>query len=136
MTTKKCCKSFFTTEPKVDSEVHFSIAKLFQLHRYGINLIEALSKDRFRFHFTSGVQLLKKEREKAPTLSARDYVELIFKTWERSKRPTYPATWEGLFTVLRKMDLGHLVNEIAKRVTGTEPKLDSPPPSQSGEGVY
>ncbi len=94
--------------------------------------MESLSKDRYRFHMTSGVQLLVKDRKKAPTLSPSDYVELIFNAWKRSKRPTYPPTWEGLFTVLRKMDLGQLTEQIAKCVTGSLPEIeDSPLPSES-----
>ena len=115
-------------------DVHFSIYKLFQLDRYGVNLIEALSRDRYRFHVTAGVQLLKNDRQKAPTLSSRGYIELIFKAWERSKRPTYPPTWEGLFTVLRKMDLGHLVEQIAKCVTGSLPEIEDSPQTSEPEG--
>ncbi|XP_064401962.1 uncharacterized protein LOC135347816 isoform X2 [Halichondria panicea] len=115
---------------KVDSDVQFSMPKLHQLHTYGINLMEVLSKDRYRFHMTSGVQLLVKDRKKAPTLSPSDYVELIFNAWKKSKRPTYPPTWEGLFTVLRKMDLGQLTEQIAK--CGSLPEIeDSPQPSES-----
>jgi len=55
---------------------------------------------------------VKKEREMAPSLCGKDFVKMIFKAWQ-SRRPTYPATWEGLFTVLR-------VQRIAKIVTGTE----------------
>ena len=106
----------------VDPDVHFNGLTLLQLHKYGVNLIEALSNDRFRFYFTSEVQLTQKEREITPTLSGNDFVELVFKAWERSKQPTYPATWEGLFTVMRKMDLGHLEQQIAKIVTSTDPQ--------------
>ncbi len=110
----------------------FSIPKLHQLHKYGINLMELLSNDRYRFHITSGVQLLVKHRKKAPTLSPSDYIKLIFNAWKRSKRPTYPPTWEGLFTVLRKMDLGHLTEQITKCVTGSLPEIeDSPQPPES-----
>ncbi|XP_064401955.1 uncharacterized protein LOC135347813 isoform X3 [Halichondria panicea] len=117
---------------KVPLIVQFNIPKLHQLHKYGINLMELLSKDRYRFHITSGVHLLVKDRKKAPTLSPSDYVELIFNAWKRSKRPSYPPTWEGLFTVLRKMDLGHLTEQIAKCVTGSLPEIeDSPLPSES-----
>ncbi len=106
--------------------------KLHQLRKYGINLIEALSKDWYQFHDTAGVQLLTHESFKTLTLSRRDYVELIFSAWERSKRPTYPPTWEGLLAVLRKMDLGHLVEQISKCVTGSLPEKDhSPQPSES-----
>ena len=119
--------------PLVDTDLQFSILKLLQLHRYDIKLIEELSKDRFRFHFTSGVQLLKADRKRAPSLSPKDYVELIFRAWKTSKRPTYPPTWESLFTVLRKMDLGHLVEQIGKYVTGSLPAVESSP--QSSEPV-
>ncbi len=116
----------------VDSDVQFSMPKLHQLHKYGINLMEVLSNDRYRFHITSAVHLLVKDRKKAPTLSPSDYVELIFNAWKRSKRPTYPPTWEGLFTVLRKMYLGHLAEQIAKCVSGSLPEIeDSPQLSES-----
>ena len=110
----------------VDANLQFSIPKLFQLHRCGIKLIEELSKDRFRFYATAGVQLLKGDRQRAPSLSAKDYVELIFRAWLTSKRPTYPPTWESLFTVLRKMDLVHLAEQI---VTGSLPAKESSPQS-------
>ena len=94
--------------------------------------MEALSKDYERFYITSKVQFLVRDRKKAPTLSPKHRVELIFNVWERSKRPTYPPTWEGLFTVLRKMDLGHLAEQIGKCVTGSLPETeDSPQPSES-----
>ncbi len=94
--------------------------------------MEVLSKDRYRFHITSGVQLLVEDRKKAPTLSPSDYVELIFNAWKISERPTYPSTWEGLFTILRKMDLGYLTEQIAKCVTGSLPEIeDSSQPSES-----
>ena len=115
--------------PLVDANIQFSIPKLFQLHKHGIKLIEELSKDRFRFQVTSGVQLLKGDRQRAPSLSAKDYVELIFRAWLTSKRPTYPPTWESLFTVLRKMDLGHLMEQIGKYVTGSLPAIESSPQS-------
>ena len=117
--------------PLVDANLQFSsIPKLFRLDEYGIKLIEELSKDRFHFYATTGVQLLKKDRQRAPSLSAKDYVALIFRAWLTSKRPTYPPTWESLFTVLRKMDLGHLVEQI---VTGSLPAIESSP--QSSEPV-
>ncbi len=95
--------------------------------------MEALSKDRYRFHVTSGVHLLLKERQKVPTLPPKEHINLIFEAWQRSKRPTYPPTWEGLFTVLRKMDQGHLVEGIAKCATGSLPgREDSPQPSKLG----
>ncbi len=95
--------------------------------------MEALYKDCYRFHVTSGVQLAMKERKKAPILPQREYIDMILKAWQGSKQPTYPFTWEGLFTVLRKMDLGHLVEEIVKCVTGSVPeKKDSPLPSELG----
>ncbi len=115
----------FYAAPLVDSDVHFSIPKLNQLHKYGINLMDALSKDLCRFYITSRVQLSVKDRKKAPTHSARDYIEQIFSAWERSIRPTYPPTWESLFTVLRKMDLGHLTEQIAKCVTGSLPEIEN-----------
>ena len=111
--------------PLVDANLHFSIPKLFRLDECGIKLIEELSKDRFRFYATAGVQLLKGDRQRAPSLSAKDYVELIFRAWLTSKRPTYPPTWESLFTVLRKMDLGHLAEQIRKYVTGSPPAIES-----------
>ncbi len=114
----------FYAAPLVDSDVHFSIPKLNQLHKYGINLMDALSKDLYRFYTTSRVQLSVKDRKKALTLSARDYIEQIFSAWERSIRPTYPPTWESLFTVLRKMDLGHLTEQIAKCVTGSLSEIE------------
>ena len=129
-----CYNLVYVTVPLVDPDVHFSLPKLFQLHRYGVNLIEALSRDRYRFHVTAGVQLLKNDRQKAPTLSSENYIVLIFKAWERSKRPTYPPTWEDLFTVLRKMDLGHLVEQIAKCVTGSVPEIEDSPQTSEPEG--
>ncbi len=94
--------------------------------------MELLSKDYQQFYITSGVQFLVKDRRKAPTLSPGHYVELIFNAWKRSKRPTYPPTWEGLLTVLRKMDLGHLIEQITKCVTGSLPEIeDSSRPSES-----
>ena len=119
--------------PLVDANLQFSIPKLFQLQSYGVKLIEELSKDRFHFHVTSGVQLLKGDRQKAPSLSSNDYVELIFRVWLTSKRPTYPPTWESLLTVLRKMDLDHLTKQIGKYVTGSLPAIESSP--QSSEPV-
>ena len=118
----------------VDPDVHFSVLKLFRLHRYGVSLIKVLSRDRYRFHVTSGVQLLKKDRERVPALAPKDYVELIFKAWEGSKRPPYPPTWEGLFTVLRKMDLGHLVEPIAKCVSGSVPEIEGLPQTSGPTG--
>ena len=118
----------------VDPDVRFSVPKLFRLHKYGVSLIKALSRDRYRFHVTSGVQLLKKDRERVSALAPKDYVELIFKAWERSKWPTYPPTWEGLFTVLKKMDLGHLVEPIAKCVTGSVPEIEDSPQTSELEG--
>ena len=106
---------------------------VFQLNKYGIKLTEELSKDRFRFHVTSGVQLLKADRKRAPSLSPKGYVELIFRAWKTSRHPKYPPTWESLFTVLRKMDLGHLVEQIGKSVTGSLPAVESSP--QSSEPV-
>ncbi len=95
--------------------------------------MEALSKDRYRFHVTSGTNLLMKEKKRVSTLSSREHIDLIFEAWQRSKRPTYPSTWEGLFTVLRKIGLGHLVDGIAKCVTGSLPEReDSPQPSELG----
>ncbi len=95
--------------------------------------MEALSKDRYRFHVTSGVNLLMKEKKRVSTLSPREHIDLIFEAWQRSKRPTYPPTWEGLFTLLRKMGLGHLVEGIAMCVTGSLPERDdSPQPSELG----
>ena len=117
----------------VGANLQFSIPKLFQLHRYGIKLIEELSKDSFRFYATTGVQLLKGDRQRAPSLSAKDYVELIFRAWLTGKQPTYPPTWESLFTVLRKMDLSHLAEQIEKYVTGSLPAIESSP--QSSEHV-
>ena len=119
--------------PLADANIQFSIPKLFRLDEYGIKLIEELSKDRFRFQVTSGVQLLKWNTEKALSLSAKGHVELIFRAWLTSKRPTYPPTWESLFTVLRKMDLGHLTKQIGKYVTGSLPAIESSP--QSSEPV-
>ena len=119
----------YTAEPLVDANIQFGIPELFQLRRCGINLIEELSKDRFRFQVTSGVQLLKRNTEKALSLSAKDHVELIFRAWLTSKRPTYPPTWESLFTVLRKMDLGHLTEQIGKNVAGSLPAIESSPQS-------
>ena len=121
----------FCAAPLV-GDVYFSIPKLYKLRKYGINLMEVLSKDEYRFLITSGVKLLANDKEKALTLSSRDYVVLIFEAWEKSKRPTYPPTWEGLFTVLRKMDLGHLAEQIDKCVTGSLPETeDSPQPFES-----
>ena len=119
--------------PLADANLQFSIPKLFQLHRYGIKLIEELSTDRFHFQVTSGIQLLKGDKQRAPSLSAKDYVELIFRAWLTSKRPTYPPTWESLFTVLRKMDLGHLAEQIGKYMTGSLPAIESSP--QSSESL-
>ena len=113
---------------------YFSIPKLLQLHKYGINLIEVLSKDQYYFHVTSGVQLLENDKQKALVLTPEAYVELILNAWERSKQPTYPPTWEGLFTVLRKMDLGHLVEQIAKCVTGSVPEIEDSPQTSEPEG--
>ena len=113
----------------VDANLQFNIPKLFQLHKYGIKLIEELSKDRFRFYATTGEQLLKGDRQRAPSLSAKYYVELIFRAWLTSKRPTYPPTWESFFTVLRNMDLGHLAEQIGKYVTGSLPAIESSPQS-------
>ncbi len=122
----------FCAAPLVDSDVHISIPKLHQLRTYGINLMERLSKDYQRFYSTSGVQLLVKDRKKAPTLSPRHYVELIFNAWKKSKRPTHPPTWESLLTVLREMDLGHIAEQITKCMTGSLPEIeDSPQPSES-----
>ena len=106
---------------------------VFQLDKCGIKLIEELSKDRFRFHVTSGVQLLKADRIRAPSLSPRDYVELIFRAWKKSRYPMYSPTWGNLFTVLRKMYLDHLVEQIQKYVTGSLPAVVSSP--QSSEPV-
>ena len=130
--------------PFVDANLQFSLPKIFQLHMCGIKLIEELSKDRFHFHVTSGIQLLKEDRKRAPSLSSKEYIELIFRAWKTSKRPTYPPTWESLFTVLRKMDLGHLTEQIGKYVTGTIPAIESHPqssepivedPSREGKGI-
>ncbi len=122
----------FCAAPLVVSDVRFSIPKLHQLRKYGINLMEALSKDYERFYITSRVQFLMRDKKKAPTLSPRHGVELIFNTWERSKQPTYPPTWKGLCTVLRNMDLGHLAEQIDECVTGSLPETeDSPQPSES-----
>ena len=119
----------YTAVPLGDANLQFSIPKLFQLHRYGIKLIEELSKDRFRFYAATGVQLLKDDRQRAPSLSAKGHVELIFRAWLTSKRPTYPPTWESLFTVLRKMNLGHLTEQIVKYVTESLPAMESSPQS-------
>ena len=103
-------------------------------------MIEVLSKDQYYFHVTSGVQLL--ENDKALVLTPEGYVELILSAWVRSEQPSYPPTWEGLFTVLRKMELGHLAKQIAKCVTGSVPEIevspqllseDSPKPPPTGE---
>ena len=115
--------------PLVDANLQFSISKLFRLDECGIKLIEELSKDRFRFYATTGVQLSKGDRQRAPSFSAKVYVELIFRAWLTSKRPTYPPTWESLFTVLRKMDLGHLAEQVGKYVTGSLPAIESSPQS-------
>ena len=117
----------------VDANLQFSIPKLFQLDEYGIKLIEEFSKDRFRFQVTSGVQLLKRNIEKALSRSAKYHVEQIFRAWLARKGPTYPPTWESLITVLRKMDLGHLAEQIVKYVTGSLPAIESSP--QSSEPV-
>ncbi len=125
--------SFTISTPLVKNDVPFTLLKLHTLHKCGVNLMEALYKDRYRFHVTSGVQLLMKERKKAPSIPPREYIDLIFKAWLRNKRPIYPSTWEGLFTVLRMMDLGDLVEGIAKCVTGSVPeRVDSPEPSELG----
>ena len=119
----------YTAVPLFDANLQFSIPKLFQLHKCGIKLIEELSKDRFRFFATTGVQLLKRDRQRAPSLSAKGHVELIFRAWLTSKRPTYQPTWESLFTVLSKMNLGHLTEQIGKYVTGSLPAIESSPQS-------
>ena len=119
----------YTAVPPADTNIQFCVAKLFRLDECGINLIEELSKDRFRFQVISGVQLLKRNTEKVLSLSAKGHVELIFRAWLTSKRPTYPPTWESLFTVLRKMDLGHLAEQIVKYVTGSLPTIESSPQS-------
>ncbi len=94
--------------------------------------MELLSKNYQQFHITSRVQLLAKDRKKAPTLSPRHYVELIFNAWKKSKRPPYPPTWESLLIVLREMDLGHVTEQITKCMTGSLPeKEDSPQLSES-----
>ena len=123
----------YTAVPSADANIQFCVAKLFRLDECGIKLIEELSKDRFRFYATTGVQLLKGDRQRAPSLSGKDYLELIFRAWLTSKRPTYPPTWESLFTVLRKMNLGHLTEQIGKYVTGSLPAIESSP--QSSEPV-
>ena len=119
----------YTAVPPADANIQFCVAKLFRLDECGIKLIDELSKARFRFQVTSGVQLLKRNTEKALSLCAKGHVELIFKAWSTSKRPTYPPTWESLFTVLRKMDLGHLTEQIGKYVTGSLPAIESSPQS-------
>ena len=105
-------------------DVCFSLPKLIQLQRWGIDLTELLSKDCFRFHVMSDVQLTPEEKQKVHLLSPKKYIELIFTAWERNDQPTYPPTWEGLFTVLRKMDLDHLVEQITKCVTGSVREID------------
>ena len=112
--------SYNCTVPLVHPDVNFSLPKLFQLHNYGIKLIDELSKDRFRFHATSGVKLLKSNHKKAASLSPKDYVELVFKAWKINKQCTYPPTWDSLFSVLTKMDLGHLTEQIGE-LTGSVP---------------
>ena len=82
---------YILTVPLVDSDVHFSVLKLFQLHRYGVNLIEALSRDRYRFHMTAGVQLLKKTDKEL--LHSTQHVMLNWSSRlgrEASSRPTHP----------------------------------------------
>ena len=114
----------------------FNISQIFQLHRHGIKLIEILSRDRYHFHVAVDVQLSHEDKCRAHALPPKDYVELIFQSWERSEQPTYPPTWEGLFTVLRKMDLGHLVEGIVKSVTGptTDFEIESSPQVSEEDG--
>ena len=84
------------------------------------------------------VQLSQKDKCIAHALPPKGYVELIFQSWERSKKPTYPPTWEGLFTVLEKMNLGYLVEQIVKCVTTVTPiadlEIESFPQASEEEG--
>ena len=97
-------------------------------------MIEILSKDRYRFQVVSDVQFLSDTRRNIPSLSPYDHVKQIFKGWVVSSQPTYKPTWDGLFRVLRKMDLGHLVERIANCVTGSLSEMGDPSQTTELEG--
>ena len=68
---------------------------------------------------------MKSNHKRAASLSPKDYVELVFKGWKINKQCTYPPTWDSLFSVLKKMDLGHLTKQIGE-LTGSGQTKEPP----------